>query len=104
MSDTAPATPNQTAARAAAPAPAVEPPPTPLAITHAAMNTAYNKGEAIPLAPTATWLTRYRDAWWVVYERGWLRITDPATAADLDQAATRLAATSEAHSVFPPPA
>jgi hypothetical protein len=55
------------------------------------MNAAYDNGEAVPLAASMTWLTRYQDAWWVVYERGWLRVTDTATAQDLDQAAVRLA-------------
>ena len=65
-------------------------PELPLAITHAAMNAAYDKGEATPLAASMTWLIRYQDSWWVVYERGWLRVTDTATAKDLDQAANRL--------------
>ena len=60
-------------------------------MTHAAMNAAYDNGDAIPLGPAVAWLTRYREAWWVVYEHGWLRITDAATAQDLDQAAGRLA-------------
>jgi len=62
----------------------------PLAVTHAEMNAAYDSGEAVPLAQSVSWLVRYRDAWWVVYERGWLRIADDITAADLDQAAARL--------------
>lgn len=62
----------------------------PLALTHAQMNAAYHAGEAIPLAAAGSWLIRYRDAWWVVYERGWLRITDTATTEDLDQAAARI--------------
>ena len=63
----------------------------PLAVTHAEMNAAYDSGEAVPLGQSVSWLVRYRDAWWVVYERGWLRIADDTTAADLDQAAARLA-------------
>jgi hypothetical protein len=63
----------------------------PLAVTHAEMNAAYDSGEVAPLGQSASWLVRYRDAWWVVYERGWLRIADDTTAADLDQAAARLA-------------
>jgi hypothetical protein len=63
---------------------------TPLAVTHAEMNAAYDSGEAVPLGQSVSWLVRYRDAWWVVYERGWLRIADEITAADLDQAAARL--------------
>ena len=62
----------------------------PLAVTHAKMNAAYDNGEAVPLGQSVSWLVRYRDAWWVVYERGWLRIADAITAADLDQAAARL--------------
>ena len=62
----------------------------PLAVTHAQMNAAYDSGEAVPLGQSVSWLVRYRDAWWVVYERGWLRIADDITAADLDQAAARL--------------
>jgi hypothetical protein len=63
----------------------------PLAVTHAEMNAAYDSGEAVPLGQSVSWLVRYRNAWWVVYERGWLRIADDLTAADLDQAAARLA-------------
>jgi hypothetical protein len=63
----------------------------PLAVTHAEMNAAYDSGEAVPLGRSVSWLVRYRDAWWVVYERGWLRIADDITAADLDAAAARLA-------------
>jgi hypothetical protein len=62
----------------------------PLAVTHAEMNAAYDSGEAVPLGQSVSWLVRYREAWWVVYERGWLRIADEITAADLDQAAARL--------------
>jgi hypothetical protein len=41
-------------------------------------------------------VVRYREAWWVVYEHGWLRVTDTATAEDLDRAAGRLVKTEEA--------
>jgi hypothetical protein len=54
------------------------------------VNAAYDSGEAVPLGQSVSWLVRYRDAWWVVYERDWLRIADDTTAADLDQAAARL--------------
>jgi hypothetical protein len=63
----------------------------PLAITHAAMNAAFDEGAALLLSGAVNWVVRHRDAWWVVYEHGWLRITDAATAEDLDQAADRLA-------------
>lgn len=71
----------------------------PLAVTHAEMNAAYDSGAAVPLGQSVSWLVRYRDAWWVVYERGWLRVTDTATAEDLDQAAARL---TEAHGLAGP--
>lgn len=67
----------------------------PLAMTHAAMNAAYDNGDAVPLGAAVAWLVRYREAWWVVFERGWLRVTDTATAEDLDQAAARLSHAEE---------
>jgi hypothetical protein len=67
----------------------------PLALTHAEMNAAYDAGQAVPLSASTTWVTRYQNVWWVVYERGWLRVTDTATAQDLDQAAARLARTEQ---------
>jgi hypothetical protein len=70
-------------------------PELPLAISHAQMNAAYDAGEAVPLAQSCSWLVRYQDAWWVVYEHGWLRVTDDATAEDLDQAARRLTQAEE---------
>jgi hypothetical protein len=61
-----------------------------LLVSHAAMNAAYDNGEALPLGQSVSWIVRYRDTWWVVYEHGWLRITDEATTADLDRIAPRL--------------
>ena len=75
----------------AVPAAGVDLPDLPLAMTHAAMNAAYDNGDAIPLGPAVAWLTRYREAWWVVYECGWLRVTDKVTVEDLNRAAIRLA-------------
>jgi hypothetical protein len=62
----------------------------PAAISHAEMNAACDRGDAAPLAPAISWLTRYQDTWWVVYEGGWLRITDELTEADIDDCAARL--------------
>jgi hypothetical protein len=62
----------------------------PLEIRHAEMDAAYRTGRAVSLGRTIPWLARYRDAWWVVYERGWLRIDDMAAKADLDHLAARL--------------
>ena len=55
------------------------------------MNAAFDVGTAVLLSGEVNWVVRHRNAWWVVYEHGWLRITDAATAEDLDQAADRLA-------------
>jgi hypothetical protein len=60
-------------------------------MTHAAMNAAFDEGAAVMLSGAVNWVVRYREAWWVAYEHGWLRITDAATVQDLDRAAERLA-------------
>jgi hypothetical protein len=62
----------------------------PLEIGHAQMNAAYDNGEAVPFAQAVPWLVRYDGSWWVVYERGWLRVTDEPTATDLDQRAAQI--------------
>ena len=63
----------------------------PAAMTHAAMNAAFDEGAAVLLGRAVNWVAHHRGAWWVVYEHGWLRVTDQATAEDLDRAAVRLA-------------
>jgi hypothetical protein len=63
----------------------------PTVMTHAAMNAAFDEGTAALLSAAVAWLVPHREAWWVVYEHGWLRITGAATVQDLDQAAIRLA-------------
>ncbi len=75
----------------------------PLFLSHAEMNAAYDRGEAVPLAPSASWLTRYQDVWWVVYEGGWLRVTDELAAADIDNCAARLTTTEIQEESCPPP-
>jgi hypothetical protein len=62
-----------------------------LQIAHAWMDAAVSAGDATPLALGGGWLARYWGAWWVLSEIGWLRITDEATAADIDHVAARLA-------------
>ncbi len=62
----------------------------PLELTNAQMNTAYDSGHAVPFAQGIPWLVRYREAWWVGYEGGWLRIIDQPTADSLDQRAALL--------------
>jgi hypothetical protein len=61
-----------------------------LEISHAQMDTAHDSGEAVPFSQSVPWLVRFDGSWWVVYERGWLRITDELTATDIDQRATQL--------------
>ncbi len=61
-----------------------------LEITHAQMDAAVSTGDAVPLDLAGDWLARYQDAWWVLAEAGWLRVTDQATAADIDHVAARL--------------
>jgi hypothetical protein len=57
------------------------------AMSHGGMNTAYLSGEAVPLAQSVSWLVRYHGSWWVVYERGWLRVTNDLVEADIDSCA-----------------
>jgi hypothetical protein len=76
-----------TGARPAAEAPAGD---RVLEISHAQMDAAHNNREAIPFAQSVPWLVRYDGSWWVVYERGWLRITDELTATDIDHRAAQL--------------
>jgi hypothetical protein len=64
-------------------------------ISHAEMDAAYDTGDAVLLAPSVSWLVRYQDAWWVIYEGGWLRITDELTAGDIDNCAARISAEEE---------
>jgi hypothetical protein len=59
-------------------------------MSHGEMNAAYLSGQAVPLAQSISWLVRYQGSWWVVYERGWLRVTDDLVAADMDSSASRL--------------
>ncbi len=65
----------------------------PLEVSHALMNDARGKDESVPFAESIPWLARYGGSWWVEYERGWLRITDEQTVADLDQRAALMAGT-----------
>jgi hypothetical protein len=80
-----------------------EPDHPPFAVAHAEMNAAYDTGEAVPLGQSISWLVRYRDAWWVVYERGWLRVADDITSAELDQVAARLGQAEAATTRAVPP-
>jgi len=59
-------------------------------MSHGDMNAAYLSGSAVPLAQSVSWLVRYQGSWWVVYERGWLRVTDDLVEADINSCATQL--------------
>jgi hypothetical protein len=63
----------------------------PLELSHADMNAAYQAGLSIPFGQTVAWIMRYQDAWWVLYEGGWLRITDSLAIDDLDRLAVQMA-------------
>jgi hypothetical protein len=64
----------------------------PPAMSHTDIDAALDRGEVVPLSQGMSWIARYQDAWWVIYEHGWLRITDELVASELDEAAARLAA------------
>lgn len=68
----------------------------PLGVTHQEMDSARTRGEATPLAAGVTWIARYKDAWWIAYEGGWLRVVDEPLHADLDRNSARLEATESA--------
>lgn len=63
----------------------------PLTISHADMDTAFEHGTAIPVAPSIGWLMRHRGAWWVIYEEGWLRLIESTVTEQIDQLYPRLA-------------
>lgn len=53
------------------------------------MDAAVDNGQAAAFSQAITFIRRYRAAWWLSTEAGWLPIPPPA-AADLDQYAQRL--------------
>lgn len=65
-------------------------------MTHKEMDSARDRGEVTPLAAGVTWIARYRDAWWVAYEGGWLLAADEPLRASLDRLASRLDAAGSA--------
>lgn len=68
----------------------------PLVITHADMDAAFERGDAVPVTQSIGWLMRHRDAWWVIYEEGWLRVIEGPIATSIDQLYPRLAAAETA--------
>jgi type VI protein secretion system component VasK len=61
-------------------------------VTHGQMAVAVARGTAVPLATAWWWLLRWRRAWWVSSEHGWLRVTDQRTHDDLEDIAARFRA------------
>jgi hypothetical protein len=59
------------------------------------MNTAIDQGHAVPLSPSHGWIMRYAGNWWVVWEKGWLRVIGDEATRDLDMIAERLASAGE---------
>jgi hypothetical protein len=76
--------------------PGQEPAPGGLGVSHQEMDNARARGEARPFAGGVTWIARYKDAWWIAYEGGWLRVVDEPLQADLDRNSARLEATESA--------
>lgn len=67
-------------------------PAPPEVIGHAEMDSAFEHGLAIPVSQSTGWLMRYRDAWWVLFEDGWLRVPEGPVADVADRLYPRLAA------------
>jgi len=58
------------------------------------MNAATDRGDARPL-PGYGWVMQYLGGWWVVWEHGWLRVTDEQAVQELDAITERLAEAGE---------
>lgn len=71
---------------AAQPAPAS---PQPAAISSPDMNAYLANGQAQPLSQVVPFIARYRDAWWLSTQAGWLPVAAPI-AVVLDKHAQRL--------------
>lgn len=65
------------------------------AVSHAEMDAAFERGDAVFLSRSIQWLMRYRDAWWVVFEHGWLCVVEGLVDPDLDAITARLTAAEE---------
>ncbi|HEY1626656.1 MAG TPA: hypothetical protein VGG16_22955 [Streptosporangiaceae bacterium] len=54
-----------------------------VSVDHWEMDAAFCRGAAVPLDASVSWLVWYRDAWWVVYPDGWLKVTDELAVGDI---------------------
>lgn len=68
----------------------------PLITGHAEMDTAFERGVAVPVSQSIGWLMRYRGAWWVIFEKGWLRVIKGPIADTIDRLHPRIAAAEAA--------
>lgn len=59
-------------------------------VSEAVMTDALMRGTAAALGETVTDYIHYRGAWWTHTDDGWLQVTEPGFAAELDAAADRL--------------
>jgi hypothetical protein len=68
----------------------------PLITGHAEMDGAFQRGLAVPVTESIGWLMRYRGAWWVIFEDGWLRVIEGPVADSISRLHPRLAAAEAA--------
>jgi hypothetical protein len=63
---------------------------------HAEMDAAFERGVAVPVSASIGWLMRYRGAWWVLFEEGWLRVIEGPIADTIDRLHPQIAAAEAA--------
>jgi regulator of RNase E activity RraA len=56
----------------------------PLVLSFSDMNKATEHGQVTVLGSTAGYVVKYRDAWWIADDRGWVRVIVDDIAAVLD--------------------
>jgi hypothetical protein len=62
-----------------------------LTMTYGEMDSALEDGSAVVLGQAIAWLAKCGNCWWVLYERGWLRVLDHDVATELDGISASLA-------------
>jgi regulator of RNase E activity RraA len=64
----------------------------PLVLSFSDMNKATDHGQVTVLGSTAGYVVKYRDAWWIADDRGWVRVIVADIAAVLDAEHDRMTA------------
>jgi regulator of RNase E activity RraA len=64
----------------------------PLVLSFDEMNTATGHGQVTVLGSTAGYVVKYRDAWWIADNRGWVRVIVDDVAAVFDAEHDRMSA------------